>query len=116
MKQSHIVSYTIEEIRSKLASGELKSHTDWDRVRSMSEEELERRIAEDPDAEILDPDWDNAVMVISGVKIPISIRLDPDVLDFFKTAGPGYQKRINAVLRSYMTHTLKRRKKANAAE
>ena len=47
-----------------------------------------------------------------------TIRLDDDVLAFFKAGGPGYQKRINAVLRSYMTHTLKRRKgrRSDAAE
>ena len=35
-------------------------------------------------------------------KQAISIRLDTDVLEFFKDEGPGYQSRINAVLRSYM--------------
>ncbi len=37
-------------------------------------------------------------------KTLISIRLDDDVIGFFKSAGPGYQTRINAVLRSYMGH------------
>ena len=32
----------------------------------------------------------------------ISVRIDSDVLDFFKAQGRGYQTRINAVLRSYM--------------
>jgi uncharacterized protein (DUF4415 family) len=35
-------------------------------------------------------------------KIPISLRVDPDVLAFFKEQGPGYQTRMNAVLRGYM--------------
>lgn len=30
------------------------------------------------------------------------MRLDDDVLDFFKRGGPGYQSRINAVLRAYV--------------
>lgn len=39
-------------------------------------------------------------------KQPISFRVDPDVLDFFKADGPRYQTRMNAVLRAYMTaHT-----------
>ena len=32
----------------------------------------------------------------------ISIRLDQDVLEWFRGQGPGYQTRMNAVLRSYM--------------
>ena len=35
-------------------------------------------------------------------KQAISVRIDRDVLDFFKSQGRGYQTRINAVLRSYM--------------
>jgi uncharacterized protein (DUF4415 family) len=35
-------------------------------------------------------------------KKPISLRVDPDVLDFFKAQGPGYQTRMNAALRSHM--------------
>jgi uncharacterized protein (DUF4415 family) len=35
-------------------------------------------------------------------KSAISLRLDPEVLDWFKTQGPGYQTRMNAVLRAYM--------------
>lgn len=39
-------------------------------------------------------------------KQPISFRVDSDVLDYFKSQGPRYQTRMNAVLRSYMTaHT-----------
>ena len=34
-------------------------------------------------------------------KEAISLRLDADVLDWFRTQGPGYQTRINAVLRAY---------------
>jgi len=35
-------------------------------------------------------------------KSAISLRLDPEVLDWFKAQGPGYQTRMNAVLRAYM--------------
>ncbi len=40
--------------------------------------------------------------VKSPAKVAISVRLDEDVLAFFRAEGPGYQTRINAVLRSYM--------------
>ena len=46
--------------------------------------------------------WKRAKLVMPMPKQAISIRLDTDVLEFFKDEGPGYQSRINAVLRSYM--------------
>ena len=35
-------------------------------------------------------------------KTAISLRLDSDVLSWFKSQGPGYQTRINAVLRKHV--------------
>ena len=35
-------------------------------------------------------------------KVPVALRIDHDVVDWFKSHGRGYQSRINAVLRSYM--------------
>lgn len=35
-------------------------------------------------------------------KAAISLRLDAEVLDWFKAQGPGYQTRMNAVLRAFM--------------
>jgi uncharacterized protein (DUF4415 family) len=32
----------------------------------------------------------------------VYLRLDQDVLEWFKAQGPGYQTRINAILRAYM--------------
>lgn len=37
-------------------------------------------------------------------KTAISIRIDNDILDFFRRQGKGYQSKINAVLRSYKEH------------
>ncbi len=37
-------------------------------------------------------------------KKSISIRLDSDILDFFKNQGRGYQSKINAILKSYIKH------------
>ena len=47
--------------------------------------------------------------MIPPKKKAISIRVDEDVLDFFKREGAGYQRRINAVLRSYMQQKRKQR-------
>jgi uncharacterized protein (DUF4415 family) len=79
----------------------------------MTDEELEASIANDPDwAEFKDVDWSDAVLVIPPKKKAISIRVDEDVLDFFKREGDGYQRRINAVLRSYMQQKSKPKKRA----
>jgi uncharacterized protein (DUF4415 family) len=39
----------------------------------------------------------------------LSLRLDSDVVDWFKQQGPGYQARINAVLRAFVQQAAKRR-------
>jgi uncharacterized protein (DUF4415 family) len=79
----------------------------------MTDEEVEASIANDPDwAEFKDIDWSNAVLVIPPKKKAISIRVDEDVLDYFKREGDGYQRRINAVLRSYMQQKAKPKKRA----
>jgi len=44
--------------------------------------------------------WEGAVL--ASPKEPISLRVDRDVLARLRSAGPGYQTRMNAVLRSYM--------------
>ena len=38
-------------------------------------------------------------VVLPGVKEAVSLRIDQDVLEHFRAAGPGWQDRINAVLR-----------------
>ena len=90
-----------------------KGKTDWARVDAMTDEEVEASIASDPDwAEFKDVDWSDAVLVIPARKKAISIRVDEDVLDYFKSEGDGYQRRINAVLRSYMQQKAKPKKRA----
>lgn len=51
--------------------------------------------------------WDEAVPVVPVTKVPISLRVDADVLEFFRESGPRYQSRMNAVLRSYMERIAK---------
>ena len=85
------------------------SQTDFDYLNRVSDEEIAAAVAQDPDAAPLDVDWSKAELVIPPGKKPISIRVDADVLDFFKKQGAGYQRRINAVLRSYMQARRKKR-------
>lgn len=48
--------------------------------------------------------WIDRVSFDQMPKIAISIRIDADVLAHFHRMGPGYQTRINAVLRAYVDH------------
>lgn len=58
---------------------------------------------DEPDADVVSPDhWTNAVLPEQSRKKLISLRVDIDVLEFFKAQGPGYQTRMNAVLQAYM--------------
>ncbi len=105
---SNVRTYTLSQLRR------MKGQTDWDRLRNMTDEEIEKSIAEDPDwAEFKDIDWSKAKFLVPISKKAISIRVDEDVLDYFKQQGAGYQRRMNAVLRSYMDQTSggKKRKK-----
>jgi uncharacterized protein (DUF4415 family) len=94
------VLYTAEEIDEMLARGD--SRTDWAAVKAVTEEELEASIAADPD-DVHEPiDWSRAVRGMPPHKRDIHIRIDEDVLDWFRRAGRGYQTRINNVLRAFM--------------
>lgn len=86
--------------------------TDWPRVDKLTDTEIEQAMHEDADwAGLMDIDWDQAEVIVPPRKKAISIRLDEDVLAFFKRPGAGYQKRINAVLRGYIRHRLREMKK-----
>ena len=52
-------------------------------------------------SELDDDFWENAEVRPPIAKSAISIRLDDDILEWFKAQGKGYQSRINAVLRAY---------------
>lgn len=79
-----------------------RGKTDWVAVDALTDKEIEAAVRKDPDAVPLDFDWSEAVLVIPPKKKAISIRVDADVLDYFKKHGAGYQRRMNAVLRSYV--------------
>jgi uncharacterized protein (DUF4415 family) len=100
-KGKNIKRFSAAEIEERLARGEDRS--DWARVCAKTEEELERDIASDPDWKDVPRDWyNNAEAVTPTTKKLLSLRLDADVVDWFKQRGPGYQTRINAVLRTFM--------------
>lgn len=85
---------------------------DPDELRALdaqSEEDIARAVADDPDAPPLRSKewWQDADYVEPRPKTPVSLRLDTDIVEHFKAQGPGYQTRINAVLRSFVEHDRK---------
>jgi uncharacterized protein (DUF4415 family) len=55
-----------------------------------------------PEIDMPEGFWDTATVQEPEPKTAISLRVDPDVLAFFKAQGRGYQTRMHAVLRSYV--------------
>jgi len=87
--------------------------SDLERLRKLTDAEIEASIKNDPDWSD-DWNWGEAVLVIPPKKKAISIRVDEDVLDYFKHEGAGYQRRMNAVLRSYMQQKKSKKAKKRA--
>ncbi|MFZ0945868.1 MAG: BrnA antitoxin family protein [Syntrophobacteraceae bacterium] len=67
----------------------------------MTDEELDRRIAEDEDEIDLRPDWTRARLVLPTPKQSVHLRLEQDIIDFFKSHGKGHIARMQAVLKAY---------------
>jgi uncharacterized protein (DUF4415 family) len=82
----------------------LESKTDWDRLEEQTDEDIRNAVREDPDQEILDEEWFRTAQLVTPTaeKKRITIRLDEDVVEFFKSQGEGYQTRVNQVLRAYV--------------
>jgi uncharacterized protein (DUF4415 family) len=86
----------------KKSSSSKASKTDWTRVRSLKDKDI-RLSAEHPEADVRH--------IVRGIvrrglapapaKTSIALRVDADVLAWFKSQGPGYQTRMNAVLRAF---------------
>jgi uncharacterized protein (DUF4415 family) len=81
-----------------------RGKTDWARVDAMSDREIENAVKSDADAApILDKEWfRNAKLVLPERKVPISLRMDREVVEWFKARGKRYQSRMNAVLKAYV--------------
>jgi uncharacterized protein (DUF4415 family) len=77
-------------------------------MRAMTEAEI--MATSPPELANLPPEFlDEAVLVLPGPTQAISLRVNEKVLEWFKSLGPRYQTRMNAVLWSYMER-MKRRK------
>jgi len=72
------------------------STTDWAKVDALKDEEQD--YSENPP---LDEGFWSEAALLPG-KQQVTLRLDRDVLRYFKGRGKGYQTAINAVLRRYV--------------
>lgn len=89
----------VRRSREQLRPGD----SDWAALDAMTDEDIDRQIAQDPDAApILDEEWFKAATIHIPVKTPTSMRIDSDVMDWFKHQGRGWQTKMNAVLRAYV--------------
>ena len=80
----------------------LEGRTDWKRLDRMTRAQVEAIAAADRDGPpMTDEEWAKTE-VVRPVKVPVGLKLDSDVLAWFKARGRGYQTRINAVLRRYV--------------
>ncbi|OFV95921.1 MAG: hypothetical protein A3F68_11785 [Acidobacteria bacterium RIFCSPLOWO2_12_FULL_54_10] len=88
---------------TKRKLGEIREdRSDWARVDTMTGRNLERAIAADPDADVSNLDWTKARLVLPQRKESIHLRVDPEVLSWFRNKGRGHLTRMNAVLRAYV--------------
>lgn len=99
-KKEHIVRYTANELAAMRARGEDQS--DWIKAAAMTEAEIEAAIASDPDEADMVVDWSQVSTELPQPKAVLNMRVDYEVLDFFRNQGKGYQTKINAILRSYV--------------
>jgi uncharacterized protein (DUF4415 family) len=83
-----------------------KGRADLALLRRLSDVEI-ARTAPPELADLPDDFWNEPTLVFPVAKKAISLRVDEDVLSWFKASGPRYQSRMNAILRSYMTHKRK---------
>jgi len=79
-----------------------KSETDWDRIDAMTDEEIDLTECEE-----ITPEMFAKAIVRQGLKpvkrkAQVTLRLDSDVIGWFKSGGRGYQTRINSLLRAYV--------------
>ncbi len=91
-----------ERIISRKLSERPRGKTDWAEVDSMTEAQVDQAARSDPDAPPTDAVfWKDAALEPPPKQL-ICLRVDQDILNWFKGQGKGYQTRINAALRVYM--------------
>jgi uncharacterized protein (DUF4415 family) len=97
-REENIKSYTATELKAKRG----ESRTDLSKVDAIPDEALEQLVAEDEDERGMQADWTQAKLVLPQAKQSIHLRLDQEIIAFFKSAGKGHISRMQAVLKAYV--------------
>ena len=85
--------------KTKKSKSNFRTGTDWGRISAAS---IRKGIAADPDVHGTNAEfWKSAKVVMPSPKEIVTMRLDADLLRWFRQQR-GYQTRINAILRAYM--------------
>jgi uncharacterized protein (DUF4415 family) len=100
VSKNNIKRYSLETINKMQNDG--ASKTDWSKAGEMTDEDLEVSIASDADEAGIDFDWSKASPHLHKPKAVLHMRVDKEVLDYFRDQGKGYQTKINSVLLSYI--------------
>jgi uncharacterized protein (DUF4415 family) len=84
-------------------AGKARDRTNLRRIAGLADAAIRRAVANDPDTFVPDEEWLRQAKVVKPQpKKSVTLRLDPDTLSWFRKRGPGYQTRINAVLRAFV--------------
>jgi uncharacterized protein (DUF4415 family) len=97
-KEKNIKSYSAAELKARRG----ESRTDLSRVDAITDEALEQLIAEDEDERGMEADWTQAKLILPQAKQSVHLRLDQEIIAFFKSAGKGHISRMQAVLKAYV--------------
>jgi uncharacterized protein (DUF4415 family) len=104
LKSERIMRKTASETRADLEKN--GSRTDWARLDAMTEAEIEHNAVDDElehgFTDYEGPVWEGIPAPFGSGKKVMSVRIDDDVVEWFKSQGKGYQTRMNAALREYM--------------
>jgi uncharacterized protein (DUF4415 family) len=96
-KRKHIVRYSADEL------SKMKSETDRAKVDESTPQHDDRQADEDEGP--LSEGWEKTVIIgLPPGKEAVKLRIDRDVLDWFRGTGKGYQTRMNNVLRAFVSH------------
>jgi uncharacterized protein (DUF4415 family) len=99
---SKVDGVKIKAAKTKRSRSKRGTGTDWGKLRRMTASRIRKGIAADPDAHATDAEfWKGAEVVMPTPKEIVTMRLDADLLRWFRQQH-GYQTRINAILRAYM--------------
>ncbi len=97
--KDNFVVHSLSELQAMQSAGQTQSN--WKRAGKKPVPN-----GADPEDAIMPITWSTTELPMPRRKQHTNLRIDADILDFFRGQGKGYQTKINAVLRSYVEQVL----------